>query len=67
MVVVVLVPKLSVGLKRRVEVENCLKGWKSGGTSMRLEELFKGKSIRSQKVVGHLSLGSYPGEIFSWK
>ena len=34
MVVVVLVPKLSVALKRRVKVGNCLEGGKSGQIGM---------------------------------
>ena len=34
MVVVVLVPKLSVALKRRVEVGNCLEGGKSRAITM---------------------------------
>ena len=56
---VVLVPKLSVALKWRVEVRNCLEGGKSGLLSVVMIII----GIEYKKVNGRLSLGTVVGEV----
>ena len=51
MVLVILVPKLSVALKRRVEVENFVDGGESGQRVWGVEKSFKGKGVGYKKVV----------------
>ena len=53
---VVLVPKLSVALKRRVELRNCVDGGENEGIARGCGYVIFRSGVMYKKVVGHLSL-----------